>query len=158
MVFLPRKLTDAPPRHLEGKMNLRFVIAGIVGFLISMVGGILFHGILLHADYTALGPVMRSDADSAGYLPFMIASHLIKGFAFAWVYTKGLTPGAPALTQGLKFGIATCFLVAIPLYLVYYAVEPMPGILVAKQIVFDSITMILMGVVVSLIIKPSVAK
>ena len=50
------------------------------------------------------------------------------------------------------------FLVTIPLYLVYYAVEPMPGMLVAKQIACDSIVMILMGVVVSMIIKPSGAK
>ena len=138
-------------------MNARFVIAGIVGFLISMIGGLVFHGILLHADYTALGPIMRTDADAAGYLPFMLASHLIKGFAFAWIYTKGLTPGTPALMQGVKFGVATIFLVTIPLYLVYYAVEPMPGMLVVKQIVSDSIVMILMGIVVSMIIKPSEA-
>ncbi|HEX3102553.1 MAG TPA: hypothetical protein VHQ01_12200 [Pyrinomonadaceae bacterium] len=137
---------------------LRFVIAGIVGFLISMAGGIVFHGILLHADYMALGPIMRTDADAAGYLPFVLLSHLIKGFAFAWIYRKGLTAGTPALVQGVKFGIATVFLVTIPLYLVYYAVEPMPGILVAKQIASDSIVMILMGIVVSMIIKPSVAK
>lgn len=139
-------------------MNVRFLIAGIVGFLISMAGGIVFHGILLHADYTALGPIMRTDAEAAGYLPFMLLSHLIKGLAFAWIYTKGLSPGAPALIQGLKFGIATVFLVTIPLYLVYYSVEPMPGVLVAKQIASDSIVMILMGIVVSMIIKPSVAK
>ncbi len=143
---------------MEDKMNVRFVIAGIVGFLISMIGGIMFHGILLHADYVLLGPIMRTDADAAGYLPFMIVSHLIKSFAFAWIYTKGLTPRAPALMQGLKFGVATVFLVTIPLYLVYYAVEPMPGMLVVKQIVADTVVMILMGVVVSMIIKPSVAK
>ena len=59
--------------------------------------------------------------------------------------------------QGVKFGVATIFLVTIPLYLVYYAVEPMPGMLVVKQIVSDSIVMILMGIVVSMIIKPSEA-
>lgn len=139
-------------------MNVKFVIAGVAGFLISLLGGFLFHGILLHADYAQLGPaMMRTDADAQGYLPFMLVSHLIKGFAFVWIYTKGVTPGASGLSQGLKFGIATVFLVPIPLYLVYYAVEPMPGMLVAKQIVFDSITMILMGLVVGLI-KPSAAK
>lgn len=141
-------------------MNVRFLIAGVVGFLISMIGGIVFHGILLHGDYAPLvaSGIMRIDADGANYLPVMLISHLIKGFAFAWIYTKGLTPGTPALMQGIKFGIATVFLVTIPLYLVYYAVEPMPGMLVAKQIVSDTIVMILMGVVVSMIIKPSAAK
>jgi hypothetical protein len=55
----------------------------------------------------------------------------------------------------MKFGLATVFLVTIPLYLVYYAVEPMPGILVVKQIVSDTIVMVLMGIAVSQIIKPS---
>jgi len=142
-------------RQKEPKMNLRLILAGVAGFLISMIGGIVFHGLLLRPDYAPLvaSGVMRTDADAAGYLPFMIISHLIKGIAFAWIYTKGLTPGAPALMQGLKFGLATVFLVTIPLYLVYYAVEPMPGLLVAKQIVSDTIVMILMGVAVSLIIK-----
>ena len=138
-------------------MNVRFLLAGIAGFLISLFAGFLFHGILLQADYALLGPVMRTEADAQAHLPFMLVSHLIKGFAFAWVYTKGLTPGAPALTQGFRFGLATCFLITIPLYLVYYAVEPMPGMLVGKQIAFDSLTMILMGIVVSMIIKPSEA-
>ncbi len=139
-------------------MNVKFLLAGVAGFLISMIGGVVFHGVLLHADYAQLGPaMMRTDADSQGYLPFMIVSHLLKGFAFAWIYKKGLTAGVPALTQGLKFGIATVFLVTVPLYLVYYAVQPMPGMLVVKQIICDSIVMILMGVVVSMIIKPTTA-
>lgn len=138
-------------------MKIRLILAGVAGFLISMIGGIVFHGFLLKADYAPLvaSGVMRTDADAAGYLPFMIISHLIKGLAFAWIYTKGLTPGAPALMQGMKFGLATVFLVTIPLYLVYYAVEPMPGILVVKQIVSDTIVMVLMGIAVSQIIKPS---
>jgi len=32
-------------------------------------------------------------------------------------------------------------------YLIYYAVQPMPGALVVKQIVFDSICMVLLGIV-----------
>lgn len=136
-------------------MNVKFLIAGIAGFLISLFGGFLFHGFILQGDYAQIPTLMRTEADQASHLPFMLASHFIKGFAFAWIYSKGITQGSPAITQGLKFGIATVFLVTIPLYLVYYAVKPMPGMLVAKQIVFDSIVMVLMGIVVSLIIKPT---
>ena len=138
-------------------MNVKFVIAGIAGFLISLIGGFVFHGFLLHGDYAQIPNLMRTDANAMNYLPFMMASHLIKGFAFAWIYKKGLTPGVPALTQGLKYGVATVFLVTVPLYLVYYAVQPMPGMLVVKQIVSDSIVMILMGVVVAMIIKQAAA-
>lgn len=135
-------------------MNVRFIIAGIAGFLISLFAGFLFHGILLHADYAQIPNLMRSDADAQGYLPFMMLSHLIKGFAFAWIYSKGVSPGVPWLSQGVKFGVAVTLLMTVPLYLVYYAVQPMPGMLVVKQIVADSIATVLMGVVVAFICKP----
>ena len=45
------------------------------------------------------------------------------------------------------------FLITVPLYLVYFAVQPMPGTLVALQIVADSISTIFMGVVVAFICK-----
>ncbi len=32
------------------------------------------------------------------------------------------------------------------MYLIYFAVQPMPGNLVAKQIVFDTIAMVIMGI------------
>jgi len=37
----------------------------------------------------------------------------------------------------------------IPMYLIYYAVQPMPSALVYKQIVFDTLGVLLMGVVVA---------
>lgn len=130
----------------------KLLIAGFVGFVISMGTGMIFHGGVLSADYAALGPMMRPEADAMGYLPFMIASHLVKGFAFAWVYRQGVSAGS-WLGQGIRYGIAMAFLIAIPLYLVYYAVQPLPGMLVAKQIVFDSISMMLMAIAVAFILK-----
>ena|SRR5205085_7569320 len=141
---------------MEDKMNTKLIIAGIAGFIVSLGCGFLFHGMVLHGDYAQLPNLMRTEADAQAHLPFLMLSHLIKGFAFAWIYTKGISPGVSWLSQGLKFGVATVFLVTIPFYLVYYSVEPMPGMLVAKQIVFDAITMILMGIVVSFIVKSPV--
>ncbi|MEK7799289.1 MAG: hypothetical protein AAB297_05630 [Acidobacteriota bacterium] len=42
-------------------------------------------------------------------------------------------------------------LMTIPMYLIYYAVQPWPGAVVVKQIVFDVIGVLAMGVVVALI-------
>lgn len=130
----------------------KLIIAGVVGFVISMVAGMVFHGGVLHNDYAQIPNLMRTDQDAMGYLPFMIASHLIKGFAFAWVYQQGVSAGS-WLGQGVRYGVAMAFLIAVPLYLVYYAVQPMPGMLVAKQIVFDSISMMLMAIAVAFILK-----
>ena len=43
--------------------------------------------------------------------------------------------------------LAVAVLATIPTYLIYYAVQPYPGVVVAKQIVFDTIVVVLMGIV-----------
>ncbi|MGH7299295.1 MAG: hypothetical protein ACREJE_02660 [Candidatus Rokuibacteriota bacterium] len=40
-------------------------------------------------------------------------------------------------------------MVTIPIYLIYYAVQPLPGALVAKQVIFDTVATVLMGVLVA---------
>ena len=132
----------------------KLLIAGFAGFIVSMGAGMIFHGGVLHNEYAQIPNLMRSDADAMGYLPFMIASHLIKGFAFAWVYQQGVASGS-WLSQGVRYGVAMALLITVPLYLVYYAVQPMPGMLVAKQIIFDTIGTMLMAIVVAFILKPS---
>jgi hypothetical protein len=53
----------------------------------------------------------------------------------------------PWLGQGLRFGLAVVVLMTIPTYLIYLAVQPMPEALVAKQIAFDTIAMVVLGIV-----------
>jgi hypothetical protein len=67
---------------------------------------------------------------------------------FVWIYRQG-REDKPFLAQGVRYGIAIAVLMTIPIYLIYYAVQPMPGMLVAKQIAFDTIGVILMGIVVA---------
>jgi len=132
----------------------KFLIAGFTAFVISLAAGMIFHGALLQNDYAQISNLMRTQQDAMAYLPFMLASHLIKGFAFAWVYKQGIS-GGTWTTQGIRFGIAMILLVTVPLYLVYYAVQPMPGMLVAKQIFFDSIGTLFMAFAVAFILKPA---
>jgi hypothetical protein len=134
-------------------MNTKFLLAGVAGFIVSLAGGFVAHGMLLRNDYAQIPNLMRTDADAMNYFPFMLLSHLLKGFAFAWIYRQGISPGTPWLTHGVRFGVAVALLMTVPLYLIYYAVQPMPGTLVVKQIVADSISTVLMGVVVAFICK-----
>ena len=43
---------------------------------------------------------------------------------------------------------------AVPVYLIYYTVQPTPGMIVVKQIVFDSILLVILGIVVAFLNKP----
>jgi hypothetical protein len=131
-------------------MDRRFWISGVVMSVIAFAFGFIVHGLLLGADYTPLaGKVYRTPEEAHGYLPYLLLAHILFGFAFTWIYRQGKTAGASTLGQGLRFGLAVAALMTIPMYLIYYAVQPTPGMLAAKQIAFDTVAVLLMGVAVA---------
>ena len=129
-------------------MNKRFLIGWAAVFVAWMVGSFVVHGLLLGADYTKLAGLFRTEADSQQYFALMIAAHVIMAGAFVWIYARG-AEAKPWLAQGLRFGVAVLLLTILPTYLIYYVVQPMPGLLVVKQIVFDGILLLLLGMLVA---------
>jgi hypothetical protein len=129
-------------------MNKKFAIAWFVVFVVWFLGSFAVHGVLLHADYAALPTLFRSEADSQQYFPFMILAHVIMSGALVWIYRRG-AESKPWAPQGVRFGIALTLLTNVPIYMIYYVVQPMPGATVVKQIVFDSIVAIILGLVVA---------
>jgi hypothetical protein len=128
-------------------MNKKFLIAWVVIFVIWMAGGILVHGILLGPDYTAMG-TMRPESEQQSMMGLMLLAHAILAGAFVWIYARGVE-NKPWLGQGLRFGFAVACLSAIPIYLIYYVVQPTPGAVAVKQIVFDTILTMMLGAVVA---------
>jgi len=119
--------------------------------VLFLMSGFVVHGVLLHNDYAQLPNLLRPEAEAQGYFMWMLLADVLMGFGFTWVYLKGREAGKPAVGQGLRFGIAIAVLMTIPMYLIYYAVQPWPGAVVVKQIVYDVIGVLVMGVVVALI-------
>jgi hypothetical protein len=132
-------------------MGARFWISGVVMAFLSLMTDFVVHGMLLYGDYSALPNLMRPEAEAGGYFSWMLLAHLLIGFGLTWIYRKGREAGRPPVGQGLRFGVAIIVLVTIPNYLIYYAVQPWPGAVVAKQIVYEAIAVLLLGVVVALI-------
>jgi drug/metabolite transporter (DMT)-like permease len=129
-------------------MSKRFVISIVVMFVATMLAGLVVHGMLLHNDYLRLTPnLFRGEADAQKYFPFMLLAHLFLAIGWTWIYRQGRETGKPWLMQGVRFGLAVAVISSIPMYLIYYAVQPMPADLVAQQIVYDTITCILLGIV-----------
>lgn len=127
-------------------MNRKFLISWAAVFVVWMAGSFVIHGLLLHADYAALLALFRTEADSQRLFPLMLLAHVIMSGAFVWVYSRGAEP-RPWVGQGVRFGIAIALLVTVPTYLIYYVVQPMPGAVVVKQVVFDGILDIVLGLV-----------
>ena len=136
-------------------MNKKFLIAWVVIFAVWMAGSFVVHGVLLHDDYSKLGNLFRTEADSQPYFPLMILAHVLLSGAFAWIYARGVE-AKPWIAQGLRFGVAVALLTIIPTYIIYYVVQPMPGATVVKQIVFDGVLMLILGVVAAFLYREPV--
>ena len=138
-------------------MSKRFVIAWIVLFVVWMVEGFIVHGLLLGGDYLKLPQLFRAHDDAQGYFVWMAIAHVLLAAAFVWIYERGLAPDRPWLGQGLRYGVAVALLTVVPTYLIYYAVQPMPGGVVVKQIVFDGIGVVVLGLVVAWLYRQKAA-
>jgi hypothetical protein len=133
-------------------MNKKFFIAWVVVFLVWMTGSFIVHALLLHEDYLKLGSLFRSEADSQQYFPLMVLAHVLLSGSLVWIYSRG-AEAKPWLAQGLRFGLAIAFLTIVPTYLIYYVVQPMPGALVVKQMLFDGTLMLTLGAVVAFLYR-----
>ena len=67
---------------------------------------------------------------------------------FVWIYARGVE-AKPWMAQGVRFGVAVALLTIVPTYMIYFVVQPMPGDVVVKQIVFDGVLMLVLGTVVA---------
>ncbi len=133
-------------------MNKRFFIAWLVVFVVWMMGDFVVHGLLLSADYAKLPNLFRPEAESQQYLPWMLIAHVIMAGAFVWIYARG-AEAKPWLSQGVRFGLATALLTAVPTYMIYYVVQPMPVALVVKQIIFATVLLLILGAVAAFMFR-----
>jgi hypothetical protein len=135
-------------------MKKTFWLAWLVIFIAWFMGSFLVHGVLLHDDYMALQGkgLFRTEQDSQQFFPFMILAHVLLSGAFVWIYSRGVE-ARPWPSQGARFGFAVALLGVIPTYLIYYAVQPMPGATVVKQIVFDTVLVVVLGAITAFIYR-----
>ena len=131
-------------------MNKKFLIAWLVIFVLYMAGGMLVHGVILGDDYMATG-LMRPETEAEKLMHLMILAHVLMSGAFVWIHARGVE-NKPWLGQGLRFGLAVAVLF-VPIYIIYYVVQPTPGELACKQIVLDTILTLVLGAVVAFLYR-----
>jgi hypothetical protein len=127
-------------------MNKRFLLSVVALFVASMLTGMVVHGMLLGTDYANLRALFRAPEDQQKMFTWMLLAHVFIAVGFTWIYRAGRND-RPWIGQGIRFGLAVAVMSVIPGYLIYYAVQPMPADLVVKQVVFDTIAMVVLGVV-----------
>jgi hypothetical protein len=129
-------------------VSTKFLISVVAMFVLSMVLDYVIHGMLLYPDYSALPSLFRAQQDAANHFAYMLLGHVFISIGFVWIYLKG-REAKPFMSQGVRYGLAISVLATIPMYLIYFAVQPLPGDMVVKQILFEVIRNVGMGVVVA---------
>jgi hypothetical protein len=126
----------------------KFTLSAIVMFLMAFALSWFVHGVLLHGDYMQMLSWMRKPEDTHSLMPWMLLAHAVFGVAFAWVYLQGREE-KPWLAQGTRYGIAIVCLAIVPTYLIYHVITPVPLFVAFKQIIFDTVRLVLMGIVLA---------
>ena len=124
-------------------------------FVVWFCGSYVVHGVLLHGDYTKLQGLFRPEAEAQQYFPWLIFAHVLLSGALVWIYARGVE-AKPWFAQGIRFGVAVALLTIVPTYLIYYVVQPMPGVTVAKQVVFDGILTLILACVTAFLYRPRI--
>jgi hypothetical protein len=138
-------------------MSKRFWISVVVVFVVAMALDFGVHGVLLRADYAALTPqLFRGEAEAQRYFPFMLLAHFFIAVGVTWLYRVGRSD-RPWPGQGVRFGLAISLYAVVPTCLVYYAVQPLPPMLVGKQIVLETIAAVVLGLVAAAVNRDPVA-
>ncbi len=133
-------------------MNKRFLTAWLIVFVAWMAGSFVVHGVLLANDYMTVPNLFRPEAEAQQYFPLMLLAHVILAGAFVWIYSRGVE-GAPWTGQGIRFGLAVALLTIVPTYIIYHVVQPMPGHIAVKQILFDGILLLALGLLVAFLYR-----
>jgi hypothetical protein len=117
-------------------------------FIMAWALSFFVHGVLLYGDYSKMQTWMRPQSEATTLMAYMIFAQALFGVAFAWIYAQGRNDN-PWLMQGVRFGIAVAALTMVPTYLIYHVVTPVPLVVALKQIAFDTIRVVLMGIVIA---------
>src|SRR5258707_8956812 len=76
---------------------------------------------------------------------WIILAYLSFAIGSVWLYAHGVED-KPWLGQGVRFGIAMWLVLAVPSFFIAYAVQPVPGMFAAKQILFEGLAKIVLGI------------
>jgi hypothetical protein len=138
----------SPEAPHEAIMGRKFWLSTLAVFVVAMVSHFLLHVVLLHGDYAQIQGLLRTSPDSQHYAPWMILAQVMICGGFVWIYQRG-REDKPWVGQGLRFGLVIALFTVVPTYLITFVEQPMPQALVIKQIAFDGVRQLVLGLVVA---------
>src|ERR1700687_5410936 len=128
--------------------KMRLVLTIIVVFVLANLLGFFIHAIWLKQDYLPIAQHYRAPGEQKmlwivlAYISFAIGSVL--------VYARGVED-KPPLGQGLRFGLLMFLILTVPTFFIAYAVQPVPAVLMSKQVLAELADKILLGIVTAFV-------
>jgi len=132
-------------------MNMkRLVLTIVVIFIVANFTGFFIHAIWLRQDYMPVANLYRPEGQEK--MLWIILAYLSFAIGSVWLYAHGVED-KPWLGQGVRFGIAMWLVLAVPSFFIAYAVQPVPVILMAKQVISEGVDKILLGIITAFLYR-----
>lgn len=131
--------------------KFRLVLTIVVVFIVANFTGFFIHAIWLKQDYMPIANLYRPEGQEK--MAFIVLAYLAFAIGSVWAYARGVE-NKPWLGQGLRFGIVLWLILSVPWFFITYAVQPIPALLLAKQIIMEAIDKIVLGLVIAALYRP----
>ena len=128
----------------------RLLIAIALVFIASVLLGTLTHAVLLQSDYAKLGGIFRAGSETQ--LSLLWAGDLAFSIGSVWLYSHAVED-KPWAGQGARFGVAMWLVTSVPAFLITYAMQPLPESLVVKQLAYELVDKVILGMLAALIVR-----
>ncbi|HEY9502958.1 MAG TPA: hypothetical protein VIR01_15085 [Pyrinomonadaceae bacterium] len=131
--------------------KFRLVLTIVVVFIVANFTGFFIHAIWLKQDYMPIANLYRPEGQEK--MAFIVLAYLAFAIGSVWAYAHGVE-NKPWLGQGLRFGIVLWLILSVPWFFITYAVQPIPALLLAKQIIMEAIDKIVLGLIIAALYRP----
>lgn len=119
----------------------KLVLTIIVVFVVANLTGFFIHAVLLRPEYMAVKEHYRPEGQEMMlWLPGI--PRICRRFGDRLCQR---CRNKPWLGQGIRFGILIWLILAVPSFFIAYAVQPVPTILMVKQVLFEGVDKVLLG-------------
>jgi hypothetical protein len=128
--------------------KVRLILTMVVIFVLANLAGFFIHAIWLKPDYLLVANLFRPEGQEK-MVPIVLA-YVAFAIGSVWVYAHGVQD-KPVLIQGVRFGIAMWLVLTVPSFLIAYGTQPIPALLMSKQVLSELVGKIFLGVVTALV-------
>lgn len=128
--------------------KVRLILTMVVIFILADLSGFFIHSIWLHPDYLLVKEHYRPETDIK--ILWIILAYMSFAIGSVWVYARGVED-KPWLGQGIRFGFLMFLILTVPSFFIAYAVQPVPALLMSKQVLSELVAKIFLGIVTALV-------